>query len=131
MTDNKKDKLPQIVSQPAIYKSELPGDDRLILHLGALASPSLALAVRDGIRKIALEHPEIEALGAFSIQFSKIVREYFEAVGVCDCLICQAKAYVAEALGQGQGEAKPAIQEGGDDSGEKEGGIKNGLGHYI
>ena len=62
-----------------------------VFNFGKVLSPSLAMAIVEGLRKVALDHPTAHALGTYALAASQSLRLFLEASKQCDCALCQAQ----------------------------------------
>jgi len=82
---------------------------RVMIDLGVIDSPSLSTGIAIAVNKTALEVKQLKSLTEWAVQLQSVYNEYAEKVKICDCPICQAKAYVDEKLGQGTAEAPAPV----------------------
>jgi len=82
---------------------------RVLLDLGVIDSPSLATGIAIAVNKTALEVKQLKSLTEWAVQLQHVFTEYAEKMKICDCPICQAKAYVDSQLGKGTAEAPAPV----------------------
>ena len=85
---------------------------RVMIDLGIIDSPSLATGIALAVNKTALEVKQLKSLTEWAVRLQLIYNDYAEKMKMCDCPVCQAKAYVESQLGKGSADA-PAHGIGG------------------
>ncbi len=76
---------------------------RVMVDLGIIDSPALATGIALAVNKTALEVKQLKSLTEWAVQLQLVYNEYAEKVKICDCPVCQAKAYVESKLGPEDG----------------------------
>ena len=76
-----------ILSLPKFEKT----DGASYFDFGKVLSPSVAMAIVEGLRKVALDHPAAHALGTYALAASQALRLFLEDAKLCDCALCQAQ----------------------------------------
>ena len=61
-----------------------------VFNFGKVLSSSVAMAIVEGLRKVALDHPAMHALGTYALAASQSLRLFLEGAKQCDCAMCQA-----------------------------------------
>jgi len=85
---------------------------RAMIDLGLIDSPSLATGIAIAVNKTALEVKQLKSLTEWAVQLQGVFNDYAEKVKICDCPLCQAKAYVDSKLGEGTAEAPAPLAAG-------------------
>ncbi len=85
---------------------------RVMVDLGIIDSPALATGIALAVNKTALEVKQLKSLTEWAVQLQLVYNDYAEKMKMCDCPVCQAKAYVEQQLGKGSADA-PAHGIGG------------------
>ncbi len=85
---------------------------RVMVDLGIIDSPALATGIALAVNKTALEVKQLKSLTEWAVQLQLVYNDYAEKMKMCDCPVCQAKAYVDSKLGKDSDDAK-AVGVGG------------------